>query len=164
MTNINFKNIPNHIAIIMDGNGRWAKNRKMPRIEGHRRGVKAVKKITKYCGEIGIKKLTLYTFSSENWKRPISEVNGLMRLLVKTIRKETKDLIKNNVNFTTIGNLDKLPKNVYNELMDTINKTSINCGLNLNLAINYGGRQEITSVCKKIANDKTNKQVNKRFY
>ena len=151
--------VPNHIAIIMDGNGRWAKNQKLLRIDGHKRGVTAVKKITKICGEIGVGKLTLYTFSSENWKRPKAEVRGLMMLLLKTIQKELLNLHKNNVRFTIMGELDKIPSNVEKLLLDGINLTSNNDGLNLNLAVNYGGRQEIISICKKIAAEVKNKVI-----
>ena len=107
---INNKNliIPNHIAIIMDGNGRWAKKQRLLRIDGHKRGVESVKKITRMCGKIGVKKLTLYTFSSENWKRPKTEIRGLMILLLKTIQKELLNLNKNNVRFTIIGELNKM--------------------------------------------------------
>lgn len=151
--------VPNHIAIIMDGNGRWAKNQKLLRIDGHKRGVTAVKKITKICGEIGVGKLTLYTFSSENWKRPKAEVRGLMMLLLKTIQKELLNLHKNNVRFTIMGELDKIPSNVEKLLLDGINLTSNNDGLNLNLAVNYGGRQEIISICKKIASEVKDKVI-----
>tara|TARA_B100000700_G_C14936632_1_gene804654 strand:- start:134 stop:877 length:744 start_codon:yes stop_codon:yes gene_type:complete len=146
-------NVPNHIAIIMDGNGRWAKNQKLLRIDGHKRGVAAVKKITKVCGEIGVSKLTLYTFSSENWERPKAEVRGLMMLLLNTIQKELLSLHKNNVRFTIMGELDKIPSKVEKSLLDGVNLTSNNDGLNLNLAVNYGGRQEIISICKNIASE-----------
>ena len=148
--------VPQHIAIIMDGNGRWAKKQNLLRIDGHKRGVRAVKKITKICGEIGVKKLTLYTFSSENWKRPKTEVRGLMLLLLKTIKKELLNLHNNNVRFTIMGELDKIPNDVEKMLMDGVNLTSNNDGLNLNLAVNYGGRQEIISICKKIASEVKN--------
>ena len=148
--------VPQHIAIIMDGNGRWAKKQNLLRIDGHKRGVRAVKKITKICGEIGVKKLTLYTFSSENWKRPKTEVRGLMLLLLKTIKKELLNLHNNNVRFTIMGELDKIPNDVEKMLMDGVNLTSNNDGLNLNLAVNYGGRQEIISICKNIASEVKN--------
>tara|TARA_Y100001968_G_scaffold35859_2_gene27480 strand:- start:878 stop:1621 length:744 start_codon:yes stop_codon:yes gene_type:complete len=148
--------VPKHIAIIMDGNGRWAKKQNLLRIDGHKRGVRAVKKITKICGEIGVKKLTLYTFSSENWKRPKTEVRGLMLLLLKTIKKELLNLHNNNVRFTIMGELDKIPNDVEKMLMDGVNLTSNNDGLNLNLAVNYGGRQEIISICKNIASEVKN--------
>jgi len=145
--------VPRHIAIIMDGNGRWAKERKLSRIEGHRRGVETVRNITEFCGKIGLKKLTLYTFSSENWKRPIKEISALMALLVKTIRKEVKNLNNNNVRFTTVGDTNNLPRNVKQELIEAIESTESNTGLNLNLAINYGGRQEIAEVCKRLSEE-----------
>tara|TARA_Y100001934_G_scaffold273688_1_gene364428 strand:+ start:773 stop:1516 length:744 start_codon:yes stop_codon:yes gene_type:complete len=152
--------IPNHIAIIMDGNGRWAKKQSMLRLDGHKKGVDAVRKITRFCGEIGVKKLTLYTFSSENWKRPKTEIRGLMILLLKTIEKEISNLNKNNVRFTTIGELGKMPLDVSNMLRDGVNLTSNNDGLNLNLAVNYGGRQEITSICQVIADEVKNQKIN----
>ena len=152
--------IPNHIAIIMDGNGRWAKKQSMLRLDGHKKGVDAVRKITRFCGEIGVKKLTLYTFSSENWKRPKTEIRGLMILLLKTIEKEISNLNKNNVRFTTIGELGKMPLDVSNMLRDGVNLTSNNDGLNLNLAVNYGGRQEITSICQEIADEVKNQKIN----
>ena len=152
--------IPNHIAIIMDGNGRWAKKQSMLRLDGHKKGVDAVRKITRFCGEIGVKKLTLYTFSSENWKRPKTEIRGLMILLLKTIEKELSNLNKNNVRFTTIGELGKMPLDVSNMLRDGVNLTSNNNGLNLNLAVNYGGRQEITSICQEIADEVKNQKIN----
>ena len=152
--------IPNHIAIIMDGNGRWAKKQSMLRLDAHKKGVDAVRKITRFCGEIGVKKLTLYTFSSENWKRPKTEIRGLMILLLKTIEKEISNLNKNNVRFTTIGELGKMPLDVSNMLRDGVNLTSNNDGLNLNLAVNYGGRQEITSICQEIADEVKNQKIN----
>ena len=106
---INNNNIPKHIAIIMDGNGRWAKAHSLPRIAGHKEGIDSVRAITKKCGDIGVKHLSLYTFSSENWSRPIKEVKALMGLLLLTIRREIKDLNKNNVRLTTIGNMGDLP-------------------------------------------------------
>tara|TARA_B100001250_G_scaffold387662_1_gene385265 strand:- start:2137 stop:2880 length:744 start_codon:yes stop_codon:yes gene_type:complete len=151
--------IPKHIAIIMDGNGRWAKKRKLLRLDGHKRGVKAVKKITQFCGEIGVKKLTLYTFSSENWKRPKTEIRGLMMLLLKTIKKELLNLNRNNVCFTVMGELNTMPIDVSNMLEEGINLTSNNDGLNLNLAVNYGGRQEIASMCKQVASDVKNNKI-----
>ena len=152
--------IPNHIAIIMDGNGRWAKKQSMLRLDGHKKGVDAVRKITKFCGQIGVKKLTLYIFSSENWKRPKTEIRGLMILLLKTIEKELSNLNKNNVRFTTIGELGKIPLDVSNMLRDGVNLTSNNDGLNLNLAVNYGGRQEIASICQEIADEVENQKIN----
>ncbi len=136
-------NIPNHIAIIMDGNGRWAKEKGLPRIAGHREGINSVREITKICGKIGVKYLTLYTFSTENWNRPKKEVNALMSLLLSTIKIEVKELHKNNVKFSTIGDLSFLPKNTESGLNEGIDLTKNNTGLNLVLALNYGSRQEI---------------------
>lgn len=150
-------NIPNHIAIIMDGNGRWARERSLPRIAGHREGINSVREITRVCGEIGVKHLTLYTFSTENWKRPPSEVKALMTLLLKTINIEIKELHKNNVRFTIIGELDLLPTSTVEGLENGVELTSKNTGLNLCLALNYGSRKEILdavkSVCTKIQNE-----------
>ena len=142
--------IPNHIAIIMDGNGRWAKEKALPRIAGHREGINSVREITRICGNIGVKHLTLYTFSTENWSRPSSEVNALMTLLMKTIKQEIKELHKNNVRFTTIGDLESLPSRTSKGLIDGIELTKENNGLNLCLALNYGSRQEIINAVKLI--------------
>ena len=147
---IDTNNIPRHIAIIMDGNGRWANAKGLPRIAGHREGVRTVRKITEICGELNVKILTLYTFSSENWNRPATEVSALMKLLMSSLRKEVKDLMKNNVRFTVIGNINELELNVQNELIDAIHKTKNNTGLNLNLALSYGSRQEILLAVKKL--------------
>ena len=150
-------NIPNHIAIIMDGNGRWARERSLPRIAGHREGINSVREITRVCGEIGVKHLTLYTFSTENWKRPPTEVKALMTLLLKTINIEIKELHKNNVRFTIIGELDLLPIATVEGLEHGVELTSKNTGLNLCLALNYGSRREILdavkSICTKIQNE-----------
>ena len=148
---IDTHNIPQHIAIIMDGNGRWANAKGLPRITGHREGVRTVRKITEICGKMGVQILTLYTFSSENWNRPATEVSALMKLLVNSLRREVKDLMKNNVRFTVIGNINELETNVQNELQDAIYKTKNNTGLNLNLALSYGSRQEIICAIKKLA-------------
>ena len=134
----------------MDGNGRWANAKGLPRIAGHREGVRTVRKITEICGELNVKILTLYTFSSENWNRPATEVSALMKLLMSSLRKEVKDLMKNNVRFTVIGNINELELNVKNELIDAIHKTKNNTGLNLNLALSYGSRQEIICAVKKL--------------
>ena len=145
-------NIPNHIAIIMDGNGRWAKEKGLPRIAGHREGINSVRDITRICGEIGVNYLTLYTFSTENWNRPKKEVNALMSLLLSTIKKEVRELHKNNVKFSTIGDLSFLPKNTENGLKEGMALTKNNTGLNLILALNYGSRQEIIDSVINIAN------------
>ena len=143
-------NLPCHVAIIMDGNGRWANVRGLPRIAGHREGVRTVRKITQICGELGIQTLTLYTFSSENWKRPVTEVGALMKLLVNSLRKEVSDLMKNNVRFTVIGDMNKFDQQIQNELKNAFQKTKNNSGLNLNLALSYGSRQEILYATRKL--------------
>ena len=143
--------IPKHIAIIMDGNGRWAKERSLPRVAGHKEGVNSVREITRACGEIGVKHLTLYTFSTENWRRPKAEVSALMRLLLKTISTEVRELHKNNVRFTAIGDLKKLPKSTQKGIFDGIEITKNNTGLNLCLALNYGSRQEMVAAVQAIA-------------
>ena len=143
--------IPDHIAIIMDGNGRWARERSLPRIAGHREGINSVREITRLCGEIGVKHLTLYTFSTENWQRPKAEVSALMTLLLKTINKEVKELHKNNVKFTVIGDLEMLPGSTRKGLQDGIELTQDNGGLNLCLALNYGSRKEMIDAIQSLA-------------
>ena len=143
----------------MDGNGRWANERGLPRISGHRKGVRTVRKITKICGELDVQILTLYTFSSENWNRPQTEVSALMKLLVSSLRREVKDLIKNNVRFTVIGDINELESNVKNELLDSIQKTKNNTGLNLNLALSYGSRKEILFAVKQLAEKVSNGEI-----
>ena len=144
------KKLPGHIAIIMDGNGRWAKSKGLPRLSGHKAGVKAVRKITETCSKIGLQHLTLFTFSSENWKRPTSEVNALMKLLLSSIHNEINRMIKNNVRFTFIGDINKFNDSIQNELLNAYEKTKNNSGLNLNLALSYGGRQEIINATKNL--------------
>jgi len=143
--------IPKHIAIIMDGNGRWAKERSLPRIAGHKEGINSVREITRVCGEIGVRHLTLYTFSTENWKRPSSEVSALMHLLLKTIKEEIKELHRKEVRFTIIGDLNTIPSKTARGLLDGVKVTENNTGLNLNLALNYGSRQEIINAIKILA-------------
>ena len=145
--------LPNHIAIIMDGNGRWAKQKGKDRIFGHKNGVAAVREVTESAAEIGIKYLTLYAFSTENWNRPVKEVNALMSLLVSTISAETKTLMKNKVSLLTIGDTSRLPVRVYKKLEDTIEKTSENDGLSLVLALSYSSRWEILNAVKNIASE-----------
>jgi len=144
------ENIPNHVAIIMDGNGRWAKKRGLPRTEGHKAGINSVRAVIEAAGEIGVKALTLYTFSSENWKRPQSEVSALMSLLVQTIRKEISDLDKKNVRLMAIGDVDALPYAPRMGIKNTIKRLSKNTGLILNLALSYGSRQEIIWAVRKL--------------
>jgi len=151
-----YKNIPKHVAIIMDGNGRWAVNKGLNRIEGHKKGVNTVKNIIEYADKVGLKYLTLFTFSEENWNRPKKEVLALMKLLVASLNKELKSLIKNNIKFKAIGNLNKLDILTRKKIKDTEKLTFSNSGLNLNLAISYGGRQEIVDACNKIIRNKIN--------
>lgn len=148
---IDISRIPEHIAIIMDGNGRWAKKRNLPRIFGHRAGVEAIREIVKTSSKLGIKVLTLYAFSTENWKRPYDEVSSLMDLLVEYLKKELAELDKNNVKIISIGDTSRLPIRCREELNNATYKTNKNTGLILNLALNYGGRAEIISATKKIS-------------
>lgn len=152
-------NIPSHIAIIMDGNGRWAKQHGLPRAAGHKKGVETVRDIVKLSVELGIKYLTLYTFSTENWKRPKEEVSILMKLIIKSLKKEVDELHKNNVRLTTIGNNDLLPADLQNELALSLNKTANNKGLTLNLALSYSGRWEIINAVHKIIEDYSNNRI-----
>jgi len=144
-------NIPKHIAIIMDGNGRWALNKGLPRAAGHRKGVETVRIMVESAIELGVKYLTLYTFSTENWKRPQKEITMLMRLMVRTLQNETNELHANGVRIRTIGDVNHLPKEVQKELKQAIERTKNNTKLNLNLAVSYSGRWEITQAAKKIA-------------
>ncbi|HTM67097.1 MAG TPA: isoprenyl transferase [Flavipsychrobacter sp.] len=145
--------LPRHIAIIMDGNGRWAKERGEDRVYGHSEGVLSVRDIVNACGEIGIEYLTLYAFSTENWNRPTEEVNALMELLVNTIRKEIEELKKNNVRLHVIGNFQSLPEVCQKELNEAKELTAMNDGVNLILALSYSSRWEIMEAAKNIAKD-----------
>lgn len=145
--------IPNHIAVIMDGNGRWAKRRGMPRIAGHNEGVESVRDTVEACGQLGVRFLTLYAFSTENWKRPQEEVSLLMRLLLRALKDETDRLHTNNVRIQAIGDIGKLPVEVQNELLDDIDKTKDNTGLTLILALSYSGRWDLTGAMKRIAEE-----------
>jgi undecaprenyl diphosphate synthase len=145
------KEPPSHIAIIMDGNGRWAKKRMLPRVMGHREGTKATKKIVRACGELGVKHLTIYVFSSENWERPLPEVDALMNLLVDMVRQEIEDLMRNNVKLCALGNLARLPDLTRRELEWGMERTRNNTGLQLNLAVSYGGREEILDAARALA-------------
>jgi undecaprenyl diphosphate synthase len=145
--------VPRHIAIIMDGNGRWAQERGMPRISGHSEGVEAVRDAVEACGQVGVRYLTLYAFSTENWKRPKDEVSLLMRLLLKSLENETDQLHTNNVRIQTIGDLAALPQEVQNELLESIQKTKDNTGLTLVLALSYSGRWDLTQAIRRIARE-----------
>ena len=151
--NIDFNNLPRHIAVIMDGNGRWAKRKGAARIFGHRNAIQAVKDITEGCGEIGIKYLTLYAFSTENWGRPKEEIDGLMELLVNTLQKEISTLHENQVRLLTIGGIDHLPAVCQKNLMEAKEATKNNSGLTLLLALNYSGRWELVQAAKKMAKE-----------
>ena len=137
----------------MDGNGRWAKRRGFPRIAGHNEGVESVRDTVEACGQLGVKHLTLYAFSTENWKRPQEEVSMLMRLLMRALRDETDKLHENNVKVDTIGDFATLPIEVQDELTDAMTKTKLNTGLHLHLALSYSGRWDITTAVKAIAED-----------
>lgn len=151
-------NIPKHIAIIMDGNGRWAKEKKLPRTMGHKAGVETIRKIVKESKDLGVEYLTLYAFSTENWKRPKDEVSALMKLLVEYLRNELEELNKNEVSIRISGDITKLPKDAEREIKQAIDITRDNKGIVLNIAFNYGGRDEILRAVKNISTDvKSNK-------
>jgi len=145
--------IPRHIAIIMDGNGRWAKKRTLGRIHGHRRGVESVRDVVRTAGEIGVEYLTLYAFSQENWNRPSNEVKALMRLLEEFLKNEIQELNENNVRLHAIGQIEDLPERVRRQLSLTQKATSANTGLILILALSYGARREITAAARRIARE-----------
>lgn len=148
---IDIGKLPQHIAVIMDGNGRWAKQKGKLRVFGHRNGVKAVRETTEAAAELGVKYLTLYAFSTENWSRPKTEVNALMSLLIQTVRRELATLTKNNIRLQAIGDLTKLPKDTYNALMEGIEKTKHHTRMTLVLALNYSAKWEILEATKKLA-------------
>ena len=145
------KLLPAHVAIIMDGNGRWAKKKLLNRVRGHERGTRIVSTIVKASREIGIKYLTLYAFSTENWQRPRVEVAALMTLLKKFLKSEKKEMQENNIRLNTIGDTGRLPDEVKDILLETINATAANTGLTLTLALSYGGRTEILNMVREIA-------------
>lgn len=150
---IDMENLPKHIAIIMDGNGRWAKKRFLPRNFGHQEGMERVIEIVKVSADLGIKHLSLYAFSTENWKRPAEEVQGLMKILVQYIRRELDKLHKNNIKLQIMGDIEKLPELAKKEVIKAIEKTSNNTGMILNIGLNYGARDEIVLGIKKILKD-----------
>lgn len=149
-------NLPKHIAVIMDGNGRWAQNQGAARVFGHRNAIKAVREVTEGCAELGVSCLTLYAFSTENWARPEFEVRALMELLVQSIGNELPTMMKNNVKLDTIGDTASLPKSCQNQLGKAVEATSNNTGLNLILALGYSGKWDITQATRKIAEDVRN--------
>ena len=150
---IELNNLPKHIAIIMDGNGRWAKTHGKPRVFGHKNGVVSVREVTEASAELGIEYLTLYAFSTENWARPQFEVNALMTLLVETVKSEVKTLMKNNIRLLSIGDLGKLPEKTRNALLRAIDETKNNTRMSLVLALNYSSRWEIVEAVKKISQE-----------
>lgn len=143
--------IPAHIAIIMDGNGRWAERQDLPRLEGHRQGYITVDRMVRFCGEIGVRALTLYTFSAENWRRPESEISGIMQLIAHAAHEEFNKLMDTGVQLRLSGRIDELPDYVRDPLLEDVRETEGNDGLILNLAINYGGRAEIVDACRELA-------------
>jgi undecaprenyl diphosphate synthase len=143
--------LPKHLAIIMDGNGRWAKQKGMLRVFGHENGTKSVRRTVEACAKLGIENLTLYAFSTENWNRPQAEVKTLMRLLISSLKKEIKTLQGNNIRLNTIGNLSMLPKTAQAQLLDVIEKTKSNDRMTLTLALSYGSREEIVQAVRAIA-------------
>lgn len=156
---INTNCLPNHIAVIMDGNGRWAQLKGKPRVFGHKNGVASVKDVIEGCREIGVNYLTLYAFSTENWNRPKLEVKTLMALLVSSLRKELNTLIKNNIKLNTIGNIENLPEKAQTELAEVVEKTKNNTSLTLTLALSYGSREEIVNVIRNISKKVVNNQL-----
>ncbi len=159
------KNIPEHVAIIMDGNGRWAKNRNKPRFYGHKEGMKRVKEIVEASKEFGIKVLTLFAFSTENWERPKEEVSFLMSLLKEYIKKEVKELKKNNIRLNFIGDLSKFSNDIKNLLNDSMGITSHCNDLMLNIALNYGGRADILQAVKRIVAEKIDEEkINEQLF
>ncbi|MFP9127907.1 isoprenyl transferase [Niallia sp. BSM11] len=153
ISKIKQQKVPEHVAIIMDGNGRWAKKRKLPRIAGHHEGMKCVKRITKMADDLGIKVLTLYAFSTENWKRPKTEVDYIMSLPEQFLGTFLPELIEKNVRVTAIGYKEKLPEHTLKALDNAVEKTKNNTGLNLNFALNYGSRSEILQAVSNIVKD-----------
>ena len=152
--------IPKHIAIIMDGNGRWSEKHGLPKILGHRKGVKTIEEVMRACKDIGVHILTLYAFSTENWKRPKNEVDALMKLLETYLKNNTMKLKKDGVRLTVIGDVEKLPFNVRDKLKNAIVLTADNDSFVLNLALNYGSRHEITEAARSIAREVKNEKMN----
>jgi undecaprenyl diphosphate synthase len=149
---IDLQKLPTHLAIIMDGNGRWAKKQGLLRTLGHESGTKTVRKTVEACASLGIKNLTLYAFSSENWNRPKLEVNTLMKILINSLKKELSTFTENNIRLNTIGNLEKLPVSAQKALQEVIEKTASNTRMTLTLALSYGSREELTNMVKTISN------------
>ena len=143
-------NLPVHVAVIMDGNGRWAGKRGLPRVEGHRKGVERVREVVETAAELGVKVLSLYTFSTENWRRPVEEISMLMAFLTETLKREEDDLYRNNIQLRAMGRLELLPESVRAELNRTVTRLASNTGLVLNLALSYSGRAELVDAVRKL--------------
>ncbi len=147
------ENIPRHVAIIMDGNGRWAKERKLPRLAGHNAGMQALKEIVKRSSSLGVKHLTVYAFSTENWKRSVEEINGIFKILILYVDKELNELHENNVKVSVLGDYKRLPQDAVNKLEEALERTKDNTGLNFHIALNYGSRDEIIRAVKLLSAD-----------
>ena len=150
---INIERLPQHIAIIMDGNGRWAKEHGKQRIFGHQRGVQSVREVSEACAKLGVKYLTLYAFSTENWNRPLAEVTGLMTLFAQTIKKEVDTFVKNDIRLNAIGDLERLPESNYKMLKETVDATKDNKSMTLTLALSYSGRWDLMQASRRMAAD-----------
>jgi len=150
---LKFERLPDHVAIVMDGNGRWAKMRNLPRLAGHNAGMKALKEIVKRSSTLGIRHLTVYAFSTENWRRPSEEVGGIFKILVQYVDKELAELHENNVKVSVLGNYKKLPEDAVKKLEEALKKTKNNSGLQFHIALNYGSRDEILQAVKGVARD-----------
>lgn len=150
---IDLDRIPAHVAVIMDGNGRWAQSRNLPHMAGHNAGMQALKEIVKASSSLGVKHLTVYAFSTENWKRSMEEVSGIFKLLILYIEKELKELHENNVKVRILGDYEKLPKDAVKSLQRSLETTKGNTGLQFNIALNYGGRDEILKSVRKLAKE-----------
>ena len=159
LAQINKENVPAHVAVIMDGNGRWAKQKGKPRVFGHKNGVKAVRETINAAGNAGVKALTLYAFSTQNWDRPKAEIKTLMTLLITSLKNEAKELIKNNIKLQIIGNQESLPKSVLKGLNKVIEETKNNDALTLTIALSYGSREEIVNSFKNISKKIVNKEL-----
>jgi undecaprenyl diphosphate synthase len=151
---VDFDRLPAHVAVIMDGNGRWAAQRHLPRVEGHRSGIESVRETVEGSARLGIKVLTLYAFSVENWKRPAAEVSTLMLLLKRYLRSELNTLLRNDIRFKVVGRVEDLAPDVQRELRDAEGRTAANGGMQFNIALNYGGRAEIVEAARRIAADR----------
>ena len=150
---VDFSRLPQHLAVIMDGNGRWAAQRHLPRVEGHRAGIESVRETVEGSARVGIKVLTLYAFSVENWKRPVTEVSTLMLLLKRYLRSELNTLLRNNIRFKVVGRVEELARDIQHELRDAEAKTATNTGMLFNIALNYGGRAEIVEAARRMVSE-----------